>query len=120
LLRVSSLASLAALIKVSDLAPATRRGRAPIGLAALAAALLAIGFLFAPAGPRTGAASPFERTPVDGRLLVIGWDGMPAEAFGAPRPSGRSSESERERDRSAGGPPGRLSIEAPPIALSLS
>src|SRR5207249_3353040 len=70
-------------IKVSDLAPATRRGRAPIGLAALAAALLAIGFLFAPAGPRTGAASPFERTPVDGRLLVIGWDGMPAEAFEA-------------------------------------
>jgi hypothetical protein len=98
LLRVSSLASLAALVRVSDLpavaglpsgegenrqvgrkAPvAPARGARLLAPAALAAILLIAGFFIAPRSRGTEA-SPFERTPVSGRLIVIAWDGVPAD-----------------------------------------
>jgi hypothetical protein len=83
LLRISSLASLAALIRASDLPPAgarsERRGRYTWSL--LAAGLLAAGFLIAPAGVRVPPTLAFERIPVPGRLLVVGWDGISREDF---------------------------------------
>ena len=98
LLRVSSLASLAALVRVSDLpataglasgegesrpgalaSPVMRARRARLlAPAVLAAILLITGFFVAPRS-RGGESSPFERTPVAGRLIVIAWDGVPAE-----------------------------------------
>lgn len=83
LLRVSSLASLAALVRASDLlgAEPERRRHGGLGLATLAAALLTAGFFLAPGASRQEVAAPFERAPVEGRLLVIGWDGMPSGPF---------------------------------------
>ena len=83
LLRISSLASLAALIRASDLpaggTPRARRGSYTWSL--LAAGLLAAGFLLAPAGVGIPRATSFERIPVPGRLLVVGWDGLSKDDF---------------------------------------
>ena len=98
LLRVSSLASLAALVRVSDLpvvAPAANgeredrsasgpleatvaraRGARLLVPAALAAILLIAGFFIAPRSRAADAPSPYTRIPVRGRMVVVAWDGI--------------------------------------------
>lgn len=97
LLRVSSLASLAALVRVSDLpapaSPGAKRGAAgaPAGdrrafargrlvaPGALATLLLIAGFFVAPRSRFADAPSPFTRLPAEGRLIVVACDGVPGD-----------------------------------------
>ena len=102
LLRISSLASLAALIRASDL-PANRAPRSAgyrlLGLVAVG--LLVLGFTLAPR-PRAGPMVPsqFETVPVGGRLVVVGWDGIPwAQVSDRRTPgTGAGGDSTRRRD----------------------
>lgn len=93
LLRVSSLASMAALVRASDLPPAPA-GPSRLGggaFAALAALVLTVGFFVSPQSLGPGSASPFERTPVAGRLVVLGWDGITAASMDTLVREGRSA-----------------------------
>jgi hypothetical protein len=78
LFRISSLASLAALIRASELPPEEHGQGARAGrvLGFVAAAVLTIGFFLAPRPAPAQAAASFEPLGIPGRLVVIAWDGL--------------------------------------------
>lgn len=82
LFRVSSVASLAALVRASDassLARAERRGR-DMFLTVAAALLVVAVFFVSPRGPSVPAAPPaYTPIPVAGKLVVVAWDGATVE-----------------------------------------
>lgn len=83
LARVSSLASLAALIRASDLpANGVRRSRSRHGLMTIGAAiLLVLTFLVSPRSAPRHEAPVVSQEPVPGRLFVIAWDGIPLDLY---------------------------------------